>query len=463
MAEAKGGLKRYVVLPSSGIVSKTMQAAVFREPNAEGQARMLRSAQFGLFRSLPPTVAFEASVERSLEASPLGSNEFQVLSQRFDDGPALVSMTDDARWALEAAYPGLRVVEVTRYHLPGLLPRRRKGKGAVPAGLTRPAGQSAILDSGDVFLGDAKQRVVQAWSANGSHEGVGVVIGLVDTGVDSSHPALSHGVQTLRSLVPGTPPTAGGPVNWGAAEFARAAHGTHVAGIICAAPGAGGPSGVAPKAGVISYRVFPDNPGGPKPAENYVVIDAIRAAIEDGCHIINLSIEGPSLKEDGVRSAIADAWNQGVICVAAAGNGWGLPVSYPAALQQCVAVTALGRIGAFPAVPAFQAHITNERSDVDPDVFLAAFSNYGPRVQFIAPGHAIVSTFPGNQWWFQSGTSMAAPFVSGVLARALSDTPAVLGMMGDAQRSAAMMQLLVARATLMRMPQRSHEGHGWPT
>jgi subtilisin len=213
---------------------------------------------------------------------------------------------------------------------------------------------------------------------------------------------------------------------------------------------------------VASYRVFPDNATGAKPAENYDVIDAIRAAIEDGCHIVNLSIEGAGLKEDGVRSAIYDAWRQGVVCIAAAGNGWGLPVSYPAALPLCIAVTACGQIGAFPPLPPFQRLVSNERSKVDPEIFLAAFSNFGPRVQFIAPGHAIVSTFPRGQWWIESGTSMAAPFVTGLLARVLSDAPEILGMYGDEKRSAAMTQLLVARARLMQMPQRSQEGWGLP-
>ena len=60
------------------------------------------------------------------------------------------------------------------------------------------------------------------------------------------------------------------------------------------------------------------------------------------------------------------------------------------------------------------------------------------------------------------GGHYAAPFVSGMLARLLSDTPAVLGMHGDAQRSAAMMQLLVAHAAVLQMPQRAHEGYGLP-
>jgi subtilisin family serine protease len=457
--ESEVSRKRYVVLPNQGIVGKVMEAAVFLERDAERPMRQL-SAQVDELRSAATGALIAVTLDMA-ERPALHSGEYHVLSHRFGDGPALVSMSEDARWALEAAHPGLRVVEVTRYHLPSLVPRNRPG-AVRAAGLTRPAGQSAVLDNGRVFLDDDKQRIVAQWPTNSSNEGAGVMVGLLDTGVDSTHPALAHAVLTERCIVAGAALSVKGPVNWGEADSARAGHGTHVAGIICAAPGFGGPQGMAPKAQVASYRVFPDNPTGAKPAENYDVIDAIRSAIEDGCHIVNLSIEGAGLKEDGVRSAISDAWRQGVVCIAAAGNGWGLPVSYPAALPLCIAVTACGRIGAFPPLPSFERLVSNERSMVDPDVFLAAFSNFGPRVQFMAPGHAIVSTFPRGQWWIESGTSMAAPFVAGLLARILSDTPEILGMYGDEKRSAAMTQLLVARARLMRMPQRSYEGWGLP-
>lgn len=393
VSEPEVSRKRYVVLPNQGIVGKVMEAAVFLERGADGSTLQL-SAQVDELRSAA-TGAVTAFALDMAERPTLHPREYNVLSHRFSDGPALVSMSENARWALEAAHPGLRVVDVTRYHLPSLVPRRRTG-AVLTAGLTRPAGQSAVLNNGQVFLDDAKQRIVAQWPTNSSNEGAGVIVGLLDTGVDSTHPALIHAVLTERCIVAGNAPNAKGPVNWGEASRARAGHGTHVAGIICAAPGFGGPQGMAPKTQVASYRVFPDSPTGAKPAENYDVIDAIRAAIDDGCHIINLSIEGAGLKEDGVRSAISDAWRQGVVCIAAAGNGWGLPVSYPAALPLCIAVTACGQIGAFPPLPSFQQLVSNERSKVDPDLFLAAFSNFGPRVQFIAPGHAIVSTFPGG-------------------------------------------------------------------
>jgi subtilisin len=220
---------------------------------------------------------------------------------------------------------------------------------------------------------------------------------------------------------------------------------------------------VAPAAGLCSYRIFPDNAGGEKGAENIDIINSIIAAIRDGCHVINLSIEGAKLREDGVRSAITEAWNQGVICVAAAGNGFGGPVSYPAAHPNCVAVTALGRLEAYPKRPEFKKYESaTDISGADPAIYLAAFSNFGPQVQFAAPGHAVISTFPNNQWWFDSGTSMAAPYVAGMLARVLSNNPAVLTAAGDAARSAAMLGLLIGGARALRLPQRGQEGYGLP-
>lgn len=95
-------------------------------------------------------------------------------------------------------------------------------------------------------------------------------------------------------------------------------------------------------------------------------------------------------------------------------------------------------------------------------MFLASFSNFGPKVQFTAPGHAIVSCFPGGRWWMESGTSMAAPFVSGVLARLLSANPNIRDAMGSADRSAAALQILIGRARKLLLPQSGQEGHGLP-
>jgi subtilisin family serine protease len=431
-----------------------MESAVFQEKTGSGLLAAL-SVQLESSRTADTGILADVAVaEPPALTSRVGPEDFQVVSQRFSDGPAVVEMTDTGMLALQASDPTLRVLPITRYYLPGERSGRRKA--GEPASGT--AAESAADATGAVFMDDFKQQSLQAMAAQG--DGSGVVVGVLDTGVDSHHPALQDAVLMLRCYIPGEQTSAGGPVAW-PDQPDRAGHGTHVAGIVAARPGYGGPAGVAPAAKVISYRIFPNAEHGVKPTENAVIIDSIRAAIDDQCHIINLSIEGAP-REDGVRSAITDAWENGVVCVAAAGNRYGNPVSYPAAYAHCVAVTAIGRDGCFPDTPNFAKYVSDQRARLDPRIFLTTFSNFGPQVQFTAPGHAIVSTFPGGEWWFDSGTSMSAPYISGVLAALLSANGNVLQMPGTAERSAAMFQMLFGRAHVLGLPQVVQEGYGLP-
>lgn len=478
--------RRYVVLPRQGVLSDIVQASLGETSLEVGAAIGLGGMEavadasgngFSELGSLLKSALLEesgvsggasgdgtaepssAAVEMASRISPA---DFTTVSHKFTDGPALVSLTQTARLAFEAVNPDLRIVEVSTYSLPRM--KLGKDKMVTTTSAVRIAGtvaQSARVGGAAVWNSDFKQTVLAA--SPGGKLGEGVCVAVLDTGVDASHPALSGAMLVSRCLIAGAQPTAGGPVDWGPRFATRAAHGTHVAGIIAARAGHGGPEGVAPEARIASYRIFPDNPGKEKGAENIDIINSIIAAVRDGCHVINLSIEGSQLRADGLRSAIAAAWNQGVICIASAGNGFGSPVSYPAAHHNCIAVTALGRDGTYPDQAEFRHYESDQRSTIDPAIYLASFSNFGPPVQFGAPGHAIVSTFPNNEWWFDSGTSMAAPFVAGMLARLLSGEPAILNAFGDAGRSAAMLKLLIASARVLRLPQQVEEGYGLPS
>ncbi|MBS4173081.1 S8 family serine peptidase [Bacillus sp. FJAT-49736] len=170
-------------------------------------------------------------------------------------------------------------------------------------------------------------------------------------------------------------------------------HGTHVAGIIGAKNNTIGVVGVAPDASLYAVKVLDSEGSG------YVsdIISGIDWAIKNQMDIINLSFGTP---EDSVAlQKIADeAYNKGILIVAAAGNGGhstgaGDTMEYPAKYKSVIGVGA-----------------------VDQNNIRGSFSATGSNLEVVAPGINIVSTFLNNDYAFMSGTSMAAPFVSGTLA-----------------------------------------------
>jgi len=110
----------------------------------------------------------------------------------------------------------------------------------------------------------------------------------------------------------------------------------------------------------------------------------------------------------------------------------------------CIAVSALGRKGTFPAESL-------ETSDVvapfglDQNDFIAAFSNIGLEVDITAPGSGIISTVPGG-YGVMSGTSMACPAVTGIAARLLARDQKLLTMTRGPSRSAKIAQLVLGAA-----------------
>ncbi len=210
-------------------------------------------------------------------------------------------------------------------------------------------------------------------------------------------------------------------------------HGTHVAGII----GANGAiKGVAAGVQIFSYRVFPKEGD----ASNFYIMKAIKKAIDDGCDLINMSL-GSLVLDEGLVSYVKDAYDKGVLCFAANGNDDRRPVNFPAAYSLCVAVSALGRKGTFPANTIQKATV---KAPFGKDIknFIADFSNTGPETDLTAPGVGIISTFPGDLYAVMDGTSMACPAAVGISARLLSSRPDILGLPRNQQRTDGMLKFL---------------------
>jgi len=180
-------------------------------------------------------------------------------------------------------------------------------------------------------------------------------------------------------------------------------HGTFVAGIIAAAPGELPIVGVAPGVRLMDVR-FLDSRNQFSSSDWGAFAEAVDYAVDNGADIINLSIYANGQPPSGLRSALQRAANAGAIVVGIAGNTSEPGVLYPGRLDTVYAISA-----------------TTE------DDLHASFSATGPEVALCAPGEAITSFVPGGTTATRSGTSFAAPHVSGALALILSANPSMSG------------------------------------
>ncbi len=278
----------------------------------------------------------------------------------------------------------------------------------------------------------------------------GVTVGVIDTGV---------GPHDDLNVIGGYNSVEGEPTN----DYLDVGpHGTFVAGLI----GSKGKlfpmlHGLAPGVNIRAYRVFG---GGLAGGETDALIDAMYRAELDGCDILNLSIESPEegrdLKDEGLQEAITRARENGMLVVVAAGND-GKDVDYPAAFDGATAVSAMGCKGTFPERAMENIVIGNVTSPTNPNEFIASFSNHGKQISVTALGVGVLSTLPGNSFGSCSGTSFAAPVVTGAAASLLSQNREIYNMPRNRDRSNAIEQLLLSNCILRRFGP-EYEGHGMP-
>jgi len=169
-----------------------------------------------------------------------------------------------------------------------------------------------------------------------------------------------------------------------------------VAGIAAATTNnAVGIAGVAWDASVLPVKVLNSHGVG----DDFQVAAGIVWAVDHGASIVNLSLGGPA-ESAGLCDAVDYASSMRVLVVVAAGNGHTGEPQYPAACPGAVAVSATDTNGDF-----------------------ASFSNYGPWVSLAAPGIQITSTRSNELYGAESGTSLAAPIVTGVAALLRAEHP----------------------------------------
>ena len=211
----------------------------------------------------------------------------------------------------------------------------------------------------------------------------GTTIGIVDTGIDQTHPELSGKVAACADGI-------GGIVIDGECTD-DSLHGTHVAGTIAAkANNATGVTGVDFNASLVICKALR---GGAGVGLTSDVASCINWAHTHGAKVISMSLGGgdSTTLQQAVRNAWENGGATGSVLVAAAGNDGDSTVSYPAGYAEVVSVAA-----------------------TDDNDAKASFSNTNSDVEVAAPGVDVLSTIPGRQYATLSGTSMATPHASGV-------------------------------------------------
>jgi thermitase len=230
-----------------------------------------------------------------------------------------------------------------------------------------------------------KLNCVDAWDIA---QGNDVLVAVVDSGVDVKHPDLAGNIWS-----DGNGNNGYNEVDHNYDVTDTSTHGTHVSGTIGAILNNGpGVVGVAPKCRIVPFMGLKNGRG---PLS--VLLVCIRKAVDMGVKVINNSW-GPGNRNPDTDLVLRYAYLHDVTVVFAAGNNG--------------RVLRADEIATNPYVISVAAVDNNDRR--------ASYSNFGNEVTVSAPGSSIISTVPNNNYGWKSGTSMAAPHVTGLVALLLS-------------------------------------------
>ena len=285
------------------------------------------------------------------------------------------------------------------------------------AAVARAIGAGPFLDVPDVGGNQWGLDLVKApevW--NQGFQGDGIVVAVIDSGVDYTHPELTGQMWINSGEIPNNniDDDGNGYVDdvqgWDFVDedndpIDQEGHGTHIAGTIAAKRDGIGTTGIAPNAKIMPIRVL-DEQGVGLVSDG---IEAIRYAVDNGADVINLS-SGDRNVVMGELGAISYAADRGVVFVSAAGNDGLSSPDYPARLaeQQGIAVGSVDRNRKFSS-------FSNEAGNQPLDYVVAPGGDGFPE-----DAGDIYSSVPpsitGNLYSFFAGTSMAAPHVAGVVA-----------------------------------------------
>ena len=344
---------------------------------SKSSSRKKSNAGFSSFDSFNPEKAFEegelmvvnapagfADGARSLgfavlEQIKLGSIGMTAFRVRI---PPRMEM-DSARRRLAGRFPGA-IIDAN--HQIDMSAERRRSRSRTAGQRKKKAIQSRV-------------RAAIGWQKVPQSCGRKVVLGMIDSGLDMSRPALKGQKIEFKSF------------HNRKRRQGNSDHDTAVAAILVGRPLDKGFGGLFPSARLKAANMFEFNKTGKMVGNSIALLKSLNWLISKRVHVINFSIAGTDNKV--VRRAMSLARKSGVPMVAAVGN-WGRAdrPAFPAAYPDVVAVTAVG-----------------------PYKAIYKKANTGNYVDFAAPGVKLWTAVPGGGGKYRSGTSFSAPFLSAIV------------------------------------------------
>ena len=296
---------------------------------------------------------------------------------------------EQAKALLQEVNPTAAVDLNQRYRL---YPSAREGDGSKPSTTTEPARTTGGCGS-DRCYGAA----TIGWQEQLAACAKGLSVGVIDTGIDSTHPSLAHQPERFKF----------GQFGPGFRGAGSDLHGTGVLALLAGNSRSSTP-GLIPGAKFFVADIFFADENGLPVSTTLHLLEALEWMDRLRVQIINLSLSGP--RDDLVQAAITrmsklrtmdGVTKPAVIFVAAAGNGGpGAPPSYPAAYPETLAVTAVSR-----------------------DLRGYRRANHGDYIDVAAPGVDIWTALPDGRQGYQTGTSFATPYMTAVVASLYRSLP----------------------------------------
>lgn len=315
--------------------------------------------------------------------------------ESYGDGVAVIKLSEK-----RTVSQAVRAASSTSYNLPAVWPNYYY---KLFDDYNDPA-----LDEGSADYQWVHEYVGDFYAWDEGYKGAGVKIGIIDTGVYSSHEDLyDNVVQNLSMVSESATATTTDP----------GGHGTHVAGIAAAVGNNGiGGAGIAPDAKIYAYSVM-DSEG---LMQDDYILRAINRAVSDNVDIVNMSL-GSGYYNGLEEAVIENAYNNGVAIFAASGNEATNGYEYPASYDKVCSVAAIAQDGS-----------------------KAGFTNYGDKIDLAFPGVDMYSTYNNTDhdkdgvldlYASLQGTSMACPAAAGTAAVILSASDTVNELKGKSGKA----------------------------